>query len=45
LEVDEYTTGFTFRIKSGKIHAVLIEINFEKWSEHVLKEENKDAIL
>jgi hypothetical protein len=45
LELEESTTGFTFRIKSGKIHVVLIGVDFEKWSASLLKEENKDAIL
>jgi hypothetical protein len=45
LGLQEYATGFTFRIKSGKIHAVLIAMDFEKWSAHVLREGNEDEIL
>jgi hypothetical protein len=45
LELEESATYFTFRIKSGKIHVVLIGVDFEKWSEDLLKEGNRDETL
>lgn len=45
LKLEEYVTGFTFRIKAGKIHVVLIGMDFEKWSAHVLREGNENEIL